>query len=426
MAIKKNLRSDSTYLLSNDSADNPILGARKLSDGRERLFLDYYYGYAKATSENGKEYAKAIRKRKTLDLYLWTAPRNPQERQHNKDVIELAKKIKYEESQKLIADTQGYRISNNEDMNFLDWMKNYVEAHNTPDKRCVRRAYTCFKTFLSVTPKYKHFANKIKPSQLTTEIVKDFVKYLLNKYVGDGPHTCYCRFKKIIHVALDADIFRKDPCKGVKISIDNQQLKKEILSVDEVEKLIGTEIDRQSTVIRRAFIFCLYNGLRFCDVKDLTFANVDAANRLLRFEQNKTKGHSASSSVVLRLTDYSLDLIGTPQGNDPKKELIFPLPSHTMCLKSLRRWTEKAGITKHITWHCARHTFATMVLNQGANVKTVASLLGHSSLQHTEKYLRAVDSLKAEALESLPVFKTAKDNTNPKEIADGEERHENK
>lgn len=73
-----------------------------------------------------------------------------------------------------------------------------------------------------------------------------------------------------------------------------------------------------------------------------------------------------------------------------------------MCLKALRHWTARAGIDKHITWHCARHSFAVNLLNNGANIKTVASLLGHAGLKYTEKYTRAVDSLKREAIDSLP------------------------
>ena len=99
-----------------------------------------------------------------------------------------------------------------------------------------------------------------------------------------------------------------------------------------------------------------------------------------------------------------MDLIGKPS-NGNNKELIFNLPSHTMCLKSLRNWVKKAGINKHITWHCARHSFAVNILNNGANIKVLASLLGHSSIKHTEKYTRAVDSLKEQAINTLPELK---------------------
>jgi len=76
-----------------------------------------------------------------------------------------------------------------------------------------------------------------------------------------------------------------------------------------------------------------------------------------------------------------------------------------MCNKALKRWVARAGIKKHITWHCGRHSFAVNILNNGANIKTVASLLGHSGLKHMEKYTRAVDELKQKAIDSLPELK---------------------
>ena len=87
---------------------------------------------------------------------------------------------------------------------------------------------------------------------------------------------------------------------------------------------------------------------------------------------------------------------------DDLNSSIFNLPSYESCSKSAKRWAKRAGINKHISWHCARHSFAVNILNNGANIKTVASLLGHSGLKHTEKYTRAVDKLKSEAINSLP------------------------
>ncbi len=195
---------------------------------------------------------------------------------------------------------------------------------------------------------------------------------------------------------------RENPCNGVIIKIDNGTLKKDVLSVEEIQKMIATHYTGENPNIRRAFIFSCYCGLKWCDVKDLTFANVDYSNRLLKFEQAKTKGHSSASSVVIPLNDGLIGLIGQPTSEDKSQELIFPLPSHNMCLKALRHWTKRAEIDKHITWHCGRHSFAVNILNNGANIKTVASLLGHSGLKHTEKYTRAVDSLKQEAINRLP------------------------
>lgn len=130
-------------------------------------------------------------------------------------------------------------------------------------------------------------------------------------------------------------------------------LRKDVLSPEEIQKLIACHYDNENPTIRRAFIFCLYCGLRFCDVKDLTYKNVDYANRLLKFEQSKTKGHSASSGVVIPLNDGLLSIIGEAPAD--KNCLIFDLPTYESCCKSVKRWVKRAGIDKHISWHCARH-----------------------------------------------------------------------
>ena len=406
MALKKNYRADNTYIISTDSTDNPKLGAKVLSDGRESLFLDYYLGYEMAiSSKTGKEYKRVNNKREFLSLYLWQAPRTTPERQQNKEILEIAKKIRFERGQELLENAEGYRLKKDREINFLDWMWNYYGGYTKADKREIKRACTVFVDFLNATSEYKRFATRIKPQQLTKDMVASFVEYLQNRFTGEGPHTVYARFKKIVKAAVEVDVIRKSPTTGISIKIDTGALKKDVLSLEEIDRLIKTHYTGENVNIRRAFIFCLYCGLRWCDVKDLTFANVDYSNRLLKFEQAKTKGHSSASNVVIPLNDGLLSLIGRPTAENNRDEIIFPLPSHTMCLKALKRWTQRAKIDKHITWHCARHSFAVNILNNGANIKTVASLLGHSGLRNTEKYTRAVDSLKEAAINSLPELK---------------------
>lgn len=402
MATRKNYRADNTYLISNDSTDNPKLGAKVLNDGRESLYLDYYFGYEVTTSRDGKEYAHANRRREFLKLYLWQAPRTQEERQRNKETLELAKKIRFERGQQLLDTAKGYRLKKSDDLNFLDWMRAYYEDYTKADKRQIKQAYTRFMGFLMETEEYAKYSKRMKPQQLTKEMVEDFTEYLKHKFKGEGPHSLFARFKKMLKAATEQEVLRKNPADGVVIKIDRGRLRKDILSLEEIKRLAATHYEGENLNIRRAFLFCLYCGLRWCDVKDLTFENVDYSNRLLRFEQAKTKGHSSASSVVIPLNDTLLQLIGQPAPDGKRNDAIFPLPTNNSCQKSLRRWTKRAGIDKHITWHCARHSFAVNILNNGANIKTVASLLGHSGLQHTEKYTRAVDSLKEAAINSLP------------------------
>ena len=403
MAQKKEIRSDSTYIISQDTTDNPKLGAKVLSDGRESLFLDYYFGYQKVFSDKlGKEVMRKDRKREFLKLYLWQAPRTPMERQNNKETLELAKKIRFERGQQLLEDVEGYRLKKNREINFLDYFQNYIEKYTKKDYRMVEVALHRFKDFLNETPEYNKFAKKIKPEQITKDMVEAYTEYLQSRSVGEGAKSIYARFKKVVKYAIEHDVMIKNPCMGVVIKVDEQQLKKDVLSLEEIQLLVKTHYENENPNIRRAFVFCLYSGLRFCDVKDLTFANVDYSNKLLKFEQNKTKGHSASSGVVIPLNDDLLRLIGNTETPNDRDENIFKLPTYESCSKSLKRWVKRSGINKKISWHCARHSFAVNILNNGANIKTVASLLGHSGLKHTEKYTRAIDSLKQDAINSLP------------------------
>lgn len=422
MAKKNSYRADNTFLIEGGNRDNPKLMGRALVDGRASLYLEFYEGKHEVVSKSGKVYNRIERHTEPLGLYLWRAPRTAEERQQNKEVLDLAKRQRFERAQQMLEDSEGYRLKSDRDTDILAWMRAYLDNYTKGDKRSVKRAYDCFVAFLidpgrEITPEPGWTTEERKEARaeltkraegltlkarlLTKKKVIAFTDYLQERFRGEGPHTAYARFKKMIKAAVEEEVLRKNPCEGVTITVDNGSLKKDILSMEEMERLIATHYDGESADIRRAFIFCLYTGLRWCDVSALTYANVDSANRLLRFEQSKTRGHSSASGVVIPLNDGLLALIGKGE----RGALIFPLPTHNMCLKALRHWTAKAGIEKHITWHCARHSFAVNILNNGANIKTVASLLGHSSLQHTEKYTRAVDSLKEAAINSLPELK---------------------
>ena len=378
--------------------DNPKLKQKKLSDGNFSLYLEYYLGYNMVYSEKqDKQVVRAIRKKEFLGLTLLAKPRTPIERTTNNQTLELARKIRAEREQQFNDKKHGYRLKR-KSVDFVEYFQSYIDNYTKKDIRMVQIALQRFKDFLRDTPEYNVFVHGIKPDQLSKDMMLAFTEYLQSRSVGEGAQSIYSRFKKVIKYAIEHDVMVKNPCNGIVIKADGNQLRKEILSPEEIQQLAATHYENESPNIRRAFLFCLVTGLRFCDVKDLTFANVDFSNNLLIFEQNKTKGHSANSGVVIPLNELHYSLIGTPTN---KTDSIFNLPSYEACLKALKRWVKRAGIEKHISWHCARHSFAVNILNDGANIKTVSSLLGHSGLKHTEKYTRAVDSLKQQAIENL-------------------------
>ncbi|MDO9154168.1 MAG: site-specific integrase [Paludibacter sp.] len=365
--------------------NNVILREKPLNNGNKSLYLDIY--------------RDGTRTYEFLKLYVNAKARTPIDREANREVLELAEKIRTQKESDLNHEAHGQISPSTKKINFLDYYQAYIDKYTKADIRMIKASFERFKDFLKEY--YPALQYNIKPDQLTKDMMMLFVEYLESKSTGEGALTFYKRFKKVIKYAVEHNVISKNPCAGVVCKVDEHALTKDILSVDEMKKLIATRYPEQNLNTRRAFIFTLYTGIRFCDIIELKYSDVDFSNKTLKFNQAKTKGHSANSWVNIPLNDGLLSLIGDKPA---KPDFIFHLPSQTMCLKALRHWVTKAGIDKHITWHCGRHSFAVNILNNGANIKTVASLLGHSGLKHTEKYTRAVDSLKEKAINSLPTF----------------------
>lgn len=374
-------------------AGNPRLLKKEVKGGTEySLYLEYQLGYNR---DNGT----SIRKKEALSLHLIANPRTPVERQQNKETLALAKKIQFERSQELLEDKEGYRLKKKDAVNLLDYFEQFAQTANVADRLVLVGALNNFKDFLG--KKYPQYANWIEAKNLTKEMMQKFVEYLIENHKGQGAETYYKRFKRMINYAVEHEVIVKSPCKGVTTPQRDDILEKDILSRDEVIKMFETHYKGENPEIRRAFAMTCLSGIRHCDIIRLTYSEVDYANKMLKFRQNKTVKHSSSSGVTTPLTPTLLNIIGK-KAEDAKDDYIFHLPSMTMCQKALKRWTKKAGIDKHITWHCGRHSFGTQLLNEGASIKVVSNLLGHSSLRFTEKYVRAVDEEKKKAINSLP------------------------
>ena len=129
----------------------------------------------------------------------------------------------------------------------------------------IKIALNHFKDFLK--EQYPVYEFSIKPELITKDMMEHFVEYLQSRSVGEGAKSIYQRFKKGMRYAIDHEVMLKDPCKGVVCKVDEQILRKDVLSMDEIQSLIQCHYDNENPNVRRAFILCLYCGLRFCDVK---------------------------------------------------------------------------------------------------------------------------------------------------------------
>lgn len=362
--------------------NNVTLRGRERSNNNTSLYLDIY--------------REGIRSNEFLRLYIKSKPRTKEDRQKNKETLELAEKIRTERESIFNHENFGFTAPAKQKVNFLDFYQNYIDKYQKKDIRMIIGSYKRFLDFLAIH--YPYYKKKIRPDELDKEMMIAFVAYLQERSVGEGAKAYYQRFKKVVKNAHEKGLMQKVPYTGVQCKVDENALRKDVLSVEEIKILASTPYQNQE--VKRAFIFCLYTGIRFCDVVDLKYSNVDFSHKTLKFEQIKTKGSSSNSIVIIPLNKTILSLIG----DKPKMDtVIFTLPSQAGCLKALRTWVKRAGIDKHITWHCARHSFAVNLLGEyKTDIKTVSSLLGHSGLRHTEKYTRAVDSLKKTAINSFP------------------------
>lgn len=424
--------------------DNPKLGQRTLSDGRISLYLEYYRGYRKelrldaaghpVSDASGQPVytIRHIREKKNLGLYFDPKAKTPEEKLRNKEVLQLAEKVRFEESQKILEDAEGYRLKASKNTDFIAFAEAYADSYPHADKRVMQSALLQFKSFLRecypITARMRTeaeisaikdnwckrhasvfgrrdinsnalFRFDLKANHLTPEMVGRFVDYLVSNLNGESPNNYYNKFKRIVAAATQEGLIKQNPCKGIKCKWDDDgSIKKDFLTADEATRLLQTTYDGQNQEIRRAFALTLLTGLRWCDIRRLTYNNVDRNE--INIVQSKT-----GKAVKVPLRDDVRKLIGTPEESGKKSsDTVFSLPSSTMANKALRHWAKRAGIDKHITWHCGRHTFATLVIDGGANLQVTRELLGHSSFAYLKRYVHALDTAKIAAVESLPTF----------------------
>ena len=148
--------------------------------------------------------------------------------------------------------------------------------------------------------------------------------------------------------------------------------------------------------MKNAFLFSCFTGLRLSDIESLTTKQIQGG--YLHFRQRKT-----GDMERIKLNPGSLKIIEAQIKTNPtSKSNIFYLPSRTHIKRPLRIWIKEAGIDKKITFHSARHTFATLCLTYDVDLYTVSKLLGHKDIQTTQIYAKLIDKKKDDAIDKLP------------------------
>jgi len=362
------------------------LRGKRQAKGLISLYLDYYLGVTK--TPEGK--TKDQRKFEFLNLHIKDNPQSKEETQARKDKLKLALEIRKKREELLQTAVEGLPSPQRKKINFIDYFQDFYDNYKNKDVRLVKSCLKYFKEFVEV----KH----ISPAEINEDFVEAFKSYLQSKLNGETPHNYFTKFKKLCKKATKDRLFLVNPAEEITINRPGG-IKKEILSFNEIRLLSKTYCGNQN--VKLAFLFCLNSGLRFIDIKNLKWKDVDFENDQLKIEQTKVKNTSSKPFVYIDLNNNIKAILkrldkGKPQDN------IFDLPSFSSTVKTLKRWVKKAEIEKNITWHSARHSFATNLLFVNTDIKTVSGLLGHSDLKHTQKYTHLVNELKRKAVDSLP------------------------
>lgn len=163
------------------------------------------------------------------------------------------------------------------------------------------------------------------------------------------------------------------------------------LTDGDLRKLVRTPCPNPE--LKRAFLFACYTGLRKSDVYSLSWENIHGNTISLRMQKTK-------DPITIPLSDAAMKYLGRREEHDPP----FVSNSERQMYRDLGAWARAAGVTKHVTFHVSRHTFATMALTYGADIYTVGKLLGHKNLKTTQIYAQIVDKKKEAAVNLLPDF----------------------
>lgn len=342
-------------------------------DGSFSLYLDIY--------NNGRRSYEFM-----PELKLFK-PSNAIERQANKDKIDLAKRIEIKRAQELAASDYQIASENGKKVNIVNWMQSFVDRYTKKDKRNMQGALNRFRDFLMAEKK-----QGLVFGHLTELIISDFQDYLRSVCSGEGSSSYFYRFKKMVKQAYRQKIIPTNPAAEIR-TVKGEPRKRDILTLEEIQQLASTPTE--SDQVKRAALFSLVTGLRWTEIKAAKWQDISMSGKYIDVFQGKGEKYKR-----INLNDTALALIGEPGKPDQQ---IFSLPTANGANKTLAALVKRAGIDKHITWHCLRHSFGTNLVFTGSDVTTASVLLGHSSLKHTQRYVKTANELRVRATDKLNI-----------------------
>ena len=310
----------------------------------------------------------------------------------NKDMETLNRAVKKKEIKneefKLRNDSDSITQEKLQELDLIKFLENIAD---------VQEVISTKKNWQSIIKHLQDFSKRkeIKFKHIDRRFCKNFSIYLSKKLPSpNSANLYYGKFKQAMYKAVDDKIYDINPAS--RITIKKKPTSREFLNLDEIKKVYETEFYLPQ--LKDAFIFACFTGLRFVDTKKIQFENIDVET--LIFTQSKT-----DEPLRIKLHSIAKDIIEIQKKRlNRESGLIFELPNYEYSRLKMRQLIKKAGINKRITFHCGRHSFATLCLTYDIGIYTVSKLLGHTDVKNTQIYAKLIDLKKDQAIDKLPTF----------------------
>lgn len=357
------------------------LRKKTLPSKRISFYLDFYPPIPHPRD------GKLVRK-EYLKLYMISEPRNEIDRTFNKQTEMIAENIRAKRQLDIQNRQYGFLSAERCMGSFIDFFRDVVRKKKGSNSDVWYMALRYLSSFAG---------HDFRFADVTVYFCDEYKEYLLSapgiskrkKPISNNTALSYYnKFRLALKLAYKAD-FLTDNIFEKTDSIKEHDTQREFLTIAEFQRMANVKI--RPVHMKNAGLVSGLTGLRFSDVSTLRWGDVrgEAGDYYIQFRQQKTKG-----AEVLPISDQTFSLFGERGDHN---ERIFPELKYSQLRGFLDKWLGLAGIEKHITFHCFRHTFATLQLSMGTDIYTVSKLLGHRDIKTTQIYTKIIDSKKKEA-----------------------------
>lgn len=358
---------------------------QRLKGDKISLYLDYYNG--------GK------RQYEYLNLYLFPDPEkgklSKEQKEENRKTLSLAEAIRSKRHLEIQNGIYGFQDQGKLKGSFLRYVEYLAEKRKDSEGN-----YGNWDSALKHLKKYAKL--DVTFSQIDKRWLEGFKEYLnrvaktpsLQNLSQNSQSSYFNKIRAALREAYKEGIIQRNPSDEVD-GIKPGEPEREFLTHEELQAI--AKVECEIPILKRAFLFSALTGLRWSDVNKLVWAEVQHSNELghyIRFRQKKTKG-----TETLPISEQAFSLLGERDVNEER--VFIGLKYSAWHNLKLQQWVMKAGISKTITFHCARHTYATLQLTFGTDIYTVSKLLGHKDLKTTQVYAKIIDEKKKEAANKI-------------------------